>query len=257
MSWRRSWVIVRQDARILRSDPAFTMIFLIMPFIVMAFMKPAFRAALLLAGNRGANGAEQAVPGTAVVFGFFLVGNVGFGVFREHGWNTWERLRASWARPAEIMLGKAVVPFATGALQLAVLFGVGGLLFGLHVRGSYVALAVVGAALAVCLVCLGFTLLAVCRTVMQINAAANLGSLVYAGLGGALTPISALPSWARAIAPVTPSYWAMRGFRSVILRNGGLGAVALPAVVLVGFAAGFAAVAIVRFRFEETKVSWA
>jgi ABC-2 type transport system permease protein len=257
MSWRRSWVIVRQDARLLRSDPAFTLIFLIMPIIVMAFMKPAFRAALVFAGARGANGAEQAVPGTAVMFGFFLVGNVGFGVFREHGWNTWERLRASWARPADIMLGKAVVPLATMAGQLAVLFGLGGLAFGLHVRGSYVGLSLVAAALAICLVALGFTFLAVCRTAMQLNAAANLGTLVYAGLGGALTPISSLPAWARAIAPATPSYWAMRGFRSVILRPGGVGTVLLPTLVLLAFGAGFAALAVLRFRFEETKVSFA
>ena len=41
MSCRRSWVIVRQDARILRSDPAFTLIFLVMPIIVMAFVVAA------------------------------------------------------------------------------------------------------------------------------------------------------------------------------------------------------------------------
>jgi len=257
MSWRRSWVIVRQDARLLRSDPAFTIIFLVMPIVTMAFMKPAFRAALVAAGARGANGSEQAVPGMAVMFGFFLVGNVGFGVFREHGWHTWERLRASWARPGEILLGKATVPLATVAMQLGVLFGVGSLVFGLRVRGSILALGAVAAALALCIAALGFTLLAVCRTVMQLNAATNLGSLVYAGLGGALTPISVLPGWARAVAPGTPSYWAMRGFRAVILQSGGLSSVALPVGVLLAFAAGFSAVAVVRFRFEETKVDWA
>jgi ABC-2 type transport system permease protein len=257
VSWRRSWAIVRQDGRLLRRDPAFTLSLVIMPVMVVSFMKPAFRATLIASGARGANGAEQAVPGVAVTFAFLMVGNVGFGVFREHGWNTWERLRASWARPGEVILGKAVVPFAALALEMGILFGLGGLVFGLHVRGSVVGLILVAATLAVCLICFGFALLAVCRSIMQLNAASNLGALAYSGLGGAFTPISALPGWAHAIAPATPSYWAMRGFRSVILSPGGLDAVMLPTAVLLAFATGFVCIAAYRFRFDEAKVGWA
>jgi ABC-2 type transport system permease protein len=257
MSWRRSAAVVRQDLRILRSDPAFLVIMTVMPLVVMAFIKPAFRASLLVTGAQGANGAEQAVPGTSVMFSFFLVGNLGFGVFREHGWNTWERLRASEATPTEIMAGKVVVPLLSLLLQLTVLFGVGGLLFGLHVRGSLLGLVLVAVALAMCLVCMGALLLAVCRTVMQLNAATNLGTMVYAGLGGAITPLSVLPHWARSIAPATPSYWAMRGFRSVILTGQGVSSVGLPIAVLGGFGLGFAVLAGLRFRAEETKLSWA
>jgi ABC-2 type transport system permease protein len=257
MSWRRSGAIARQDLRILRSDPMFLVIMIAMPLLVMAFIKPAFRAALIESGVRDANGAEQVVPGTATMFAFFLMGNLGFAVFREHGWNTWERLRASRATPAEIMTGKMVTPLLSSALQLAVLFGVGGLVFELDVRGSYLGLVLVAVSLALCLVSLGFVLLAVCRTVMQLNAVSNLGTMVFAGLGGAITPITVLPDWARHVAPGTPSYWAMRGFRSVILKPGGLGSVALPVSVLLAFTAGFALIAGLRFRFEETKISWA
>ena len=49
----------------------------------------------------------------------------------------------------------------------------------------------------------------------------------------------------------------MRGFRSVILRGGGLGSVLLPTAALLLFAAGFVTIALLRFRFEETKVDWA
>lgn len=257
MSSRRSAAVARHDLRILRSDPAFLVIMTVMPLVVMAFIKPAFRASLLLSGAPGANGAEQAVPGTSVMFSFFMMGNLGFGVFREHGWNTWERLRASAASPAEIMIGKMAVPMLTLVLQLSVLFGLGGVLFGLHVRGTLLGLLLVIGALAICLVSLGALLLAVCRTVMQLNAATNLGTMLFAGLGGAITPLSVLPDWARAIAPITPSYWAMRGFRSVTLTNGDLSSVVLPICVLLAFAAGFAILAAFRFRMEDTKISWA
>lgn len=253
----RSGAIVRQDLRVLRSDPAFLVIMIVMPLLVMAFLKPAFRGVLLLDGVEGATGAEQVVPGTSVMFALFLVGNLGFAVFREHGWNTWERLRASPATTGEVMLGKSVTPLASLALQQVVLLGVGGLVLDLHVEGPVLALVAVATAFALALLGMGFLLLAVCRTVTQLNAFTNLGTMLLAGLGGALAPITALPGWAQAIAPAVPSYWAMRGYRSVILDGGGFGAVALPIAALLAFAVGFSLIARARFAVEETKVSWA
>src|SRR5439155_21749794 len=106
VSLRHSVAIARQDARVFRRDPLFVVVFTVMPLIVMAFVKPAFRDTLVAHGAAGANGAEQAVPGLAVMFSFFLVGQAGWGVFREHGWNTWLRLRASWASTPDIVAGK-------------------------------------------------------------------------------------------------------------------------------------------------------
>jgi ABC-2 type transport system permease protein len=257
MSRRRSGAIIRNDLRILRSDPAFLIVMIAMPLIVMGFIKPAFRSALVFEGAAGANGAEQVVPGTAVLFGLFLVGNLGFAVFREHGWNTWERLRASSATTGDIMLGKAVTPLLSLLVQQAVLIGIGGLLFDLHLRGSWVGMALVALAFGLSLVGLGFLLLAVCRTVMQLNALTNIGTMVLGGLGGAITPITSLPDWARAIAPAVPSYWAMRGYRTVILDGGGVADVLVPVAVLLAFGIGYALIAAFRFRMEDTKLSWA
>jgi ABC-2 type transport system permease protein len=257
MSWHRSWAVVLHDLRVLRRDPLYFLIFITVPLLVMGFLKPVFRSTLVLSGIKDATGAEQAVPGMSVMFAFYMVSNVGFAVFREHGWATWERLRASQASAAEVMAGKIVLPLLTLALQLTVLFGIGGPLFSLRVRGSYFGIVVVAGALALALVGLGLMLLALCRTVMQLNAVTNLGAVLFAGLGGAVAPISSLPRWAAAIAPATPTYWAMRGFRSVIIDGQGVGAVALPTGVLLGFAVVFVGVAGTRFRYEETKVSWA
>jgi ABC-2 type transport system permease protein len=257
MSLWRSWAVAKNDLRILRTDPMFLVVMTVMPLLIMAFIKPAFGTSIgPLGADAEANGASQAVPGVTVMFAFFLVGNVGFGVFREHGWNTWERLRATRATPPEIMAGKVVVPLLTLALQLTVLIGLGGLLFGLRVQGSMLAMVAVAAALAVCLVCLGLLLLAYARSIMQLNAASNLGAMLFAGLGGSLAPTSTLPEWARAVAPSTPSYWAMRGFRSVI-AGGGFSDVALPLAVLAVFSVGFAVLAAFRFRADEVKVSFA
>jgi ABC-2 type transport system permease protein len=80
--------------------------------------------------------------------------------------------------------------------------------------------------------------------------------VLFGAIGGALVPFSVLPGWARTIAPVTPTYWAMRGFRSVILDAQGVGGVTTPVGVLLGMALLFAIVALRRLRFDQAKVGW-
>src|SRR5439155_13668702 len=132
------------------------------------------------------------------------------------------RLRSSPATSGEIMAGKVLPSLGLIAVQQAVLLSLGGLLFGLHVRGPLLALVVVAVALALCLVAMGVALAAVCRTAQQLNTTSSLLAIGFSGLGGALAPISVLPSWVRPIAPATPGYWAMRGYRAVILNGSGL-----------------------------------
>lgn len=250
--------MARHDLRILRRDPAFLIIFTITPIAFMAFNEAAVGAAMSVRfPNADINGAAYIVPAATVLFSGFLVGNVGFGVFREHGWGTWERLRASPLTPAELMFGKSLVPILSISTQIVVLLAAGFLLFDLEVRGSLAAFGAVGFALAVMNVSLGFMLLSICKSVIQLNALATAGAMLIGGLGGTITPVEFLPGWAQAIAPLTPAYWAMEGFRAVTIESGGMADVAVPLLVLTGFTVVFAGVALVRFRVEDTKVAWA
>ena len=101
------------------------MILIVFPIITMAFLKPAFRAALVQGGYPHANGAEQVVPGQAVVRAFFIVSLTTFAFFSEFGWMTWDRLRASPATSLEIVLGKAIPRVAMVIVQLFVVLGAG------------------------------------------------------------------------------------------------------------------------------------
>jgi len=237
-------------------DPVSVMVLLVFPVITTAFLKPAFRPALVQAGHPHANGAEHVVPGQAVMAAFFLVSLVTFGFFYEHTWSTWDRLRASPASSLEIVAGKALPRAAVGVVQLVVLLGAGVFLFGLHIRGSVLALAPLIVAFCICLVLLGVCVTALCRTAQQANAFGYLGMVLFGAIGGAFVPIDVLPGWARAIAPITPTYWAMRGMRSVVLDGQGLGGTALPTVALLTMGAVCAAVALRRLRFDEAKSGW-
>ncbi|WP_197358064.1 ABC transporter permease, partial [Streptomyces clavuligerus] len=125
-SLRRIAALARQDARLLARDPAPLIVRTLMPLLVMGFTQPLFRAALRAGDVPDANGAEQGVPGMAVVFLFLLVNVVGFAMFREHGWHTWDRLRAGPARSFELVAGHVLVALAAALAQLAVVLGVGG-----------------------------------------------------------------------------------------------------------------------------------
>jgi ABC-2 type transport system permease protein len=256
VSLRRIDALVRNEIRLIAQDPLPIMILVIFPLIMMAFLKPTFRLALLATGHAGATGAEQVVPGQAVSNGFYIVGMTSFAFFAEHGWRTWDRLRLGAASAADIVIGKTIPRLGVSLLQFLVLFAVGTPLFGLHSRGPLVALIPMVIAFAICLVLFGVLVTALCHTVQQANAISYGGIVIFGAIGGALVPLEGLPGWAHRIAPATPTYWAMRGFRSVILSGGSTGSQVLPVIVLAAMSAGFALVALARFRLDDPKVAF-
>ena len=87
----------------------------------------------------------------------------------------------------------------------------------------------------------------------QLQALINIGALVMGGIGGALIPVEQLPGWAQAVAPVTPQYWAMEGHLSIFLESAGLSDILPSLAVLVSMGVVASALAVVRFREDETK----
>jgi ABC-2 type transport system permease protein len=130
------------------------------------------------------------------------------------------------------------------------------LVFDMRIGGDAWALAPLIVAFSICLVFLGVCVTALCRTAQQAGAFAYLGMVLFGAIGGAFVPIDLLPTWARVVAPATPTYWAMRGMRSVVLDGRGVGSIALPSAVLLGMSVVFALVALRRLRFDETKTGW-
>ena len=254
MSVRASGALVRHELRILATDPSVVIFVLVMPLLMTAFMQRLFRGALLEQGFAGANGSEFAVPGVAVAFATFGVGFSGFAFFREHGWGTWERLRASPATSTDIMIGKLTPAVAITVAQIGALFLLGGPLFDFAFHGSALGVTVLIVVLSRCLNAFGVMITALARTAQQLNAIGSAGGMVMATIGGAFVPVEVMPSWAQALAPAMPTYWAMRGFRAFTLEAAGFGAAVLPTVVMLAFTLAFTVVAAARFRFDESKV---
>jgi ABC-2 type transport system permease protein len=253
---RRVGVITAHELRLIARDPTPLLVLVVFPVITIAFLKPALRPALAQGGYPDASGAEQVVPGQAVMSAFFLVSLVTLAFFAEHGWGTWERLRATPASSLDIVIGKALPRIGVGIIELVLILVAGVALFDLDVRGAPAALLPLVVAFSVCLALLGVAATALSRTAQQASAFAFTGMVLFGAIGGAFVPFNVLPGWAQTIAPVTPTYWAMRGMRSVVLDGRGLGAVLPPIAVLLGMSALFALVALVRFRFEDVKTGF-
>ena len=254
MSFHASGSILRHELRVMLTDPGTVIFVILMPLLLVALTQELFAGALANAGFPGANGSEFAVPGMAVAFAAFGVGYAGFTFFRDHGWGTWDRLRASPASAVDIMVGKVTPTVLVTVVQLGLLFLLGEPLFGLSISGSIVALAVLIVVLALCLSAFGMLITALSRTMNQLNAIGSIGGVAMAMLGGAWVPVDVMPGWAQAVAPILPTYWAMQGFEDVILEGAGLAQVVAPVVIIAAFGVLFAALAAWKFRFEDSKV---
>jgi ABC-2 type transport system permease protein len=254
MSLQRSLVLAWHNIRLLLGDPGPVVVFILTPLLVMAILKATSKVVLVQHGYTFANGAEQVVPGFTVMFSFFWVAFVGRTFFVEHGWGMWERIQSTAATNLEILVGKIFPAFLTIAFQMIVLFAVGSLAFNLHSRGPILALAIVAVPLITSVLAFTVALVGLVSSLSQEEAVANLVMMVFAALGGALTPIFVLPTWAQDIAPATPSYWALKAAGKVILQGDGVSAVLVPAGVLALFTIGFGLIAAAAFRFSDKKV---
>jgi ABC-2 type transport system permease protein len=247
------WSILGKDLAILRRDPFAYVVLLVIPIVLVAFVRPTMEVVLRAEGYNRANGAEQALPGAIVMFAFFAVVYGADTVFREHRWNTWSRLRIAPVAASSIITGKALTPFFVVILQETSLFILGGILFDLRIDGSAVAVVLVAFAFALAVTGISQVVIAFSRTYQQAVALGNLLAIVLAGLGGAITPIRTLPGWVRPLSAATPSYWAMQGFRSSFLEAGGIGAAFPSVMILSAIGLGLAAVGAARFRLADPK----
>ena len=248
--------VLRNEFRLLRRDTAVVILTLAMPLIVISILKSTVGASLVASGAEGATGAEQAVPGIALLFGFFICGFLGLSVFREHSWGTWDRMRATRADTGAILAGKATPWAVVSLVQMTLLFVIGVLIFDLNIPGlaEVGGIALIIATWSFFIVAFALFVVAIASSVQVVQAFANLGAMVFGTLGGALVALAQLPGWARAVSPLFPTHWAMRGFRALLLEDKGFGGAIVPALVLVGFAVLFGGLAAVRFDGAQAKV---
>lgn len=230
------------------------LVYLAMPFVLMAFLRSGMQLFFRSFGYPSANGSEFIVPSEAILFGYMVTEHASIWVFAEHSWKVWNRVRATPATTAEVLAAKGLFWGLYIAVQYVVLMVGGGLVFGLHVAGSIPALTLLMAVSVLATLAFGFCGIALCPSQASNDAWTFGGALLLAALGGGITPATLLPSWAKQISPASPIYWTLRGTKSVILDGGGFGEILRPVVVLMAFTLGFTIVGVLRFDPAAAKV---
>lgn len=181
-------------------------------------------------------------PAMAIFFLYFTISFTAGSFFVDRGQGMIERMRAAPIRPVEILLGKALSVFVFGIVSLAVIAAVTSLIFGAD-WGSPLAAAAVCLAMVISVVCVTALVIGLSRTQRQAEGISSAVVFILALLGGNFVFISAAPSIMRRIALFTPNGWALRALTDLSTTGGGMDAVTLPVVAILGFSVAIGAVA--------------
>jgi ABC-2 type transport system permease protein len=201
---------------------------------------------------RGISSFQVTVPGNAVLFGFFIALTVAMAFTGERRTGTWRRLLAAPV-PRWKALIATLVPYAlVGACQLAFLFGIGALAFGMRIAGSPAALVLLSLAVVCCAVSLGLLLASIGGSEKQLGGIGSVVLLVMGMLGGCMFPRLFMPPFMQKLGLGVPHGWALDGYYAVLVRQDTTVADIAPQIAaLLGFGAGFALLGILLFRFER------
>jgi len=162
------------------------------------------------------------------------------------------RLRLSPAPVWTVVGARVGVSLVTALVQAAVFVGIALTPpFGLKLTGQWylgVPLLLVGT---LAFLSIGLFVGAIAKTDEAASAMANFIVLPMAFLSGTFFDIDAAPSWLRAVSKVLPLRWMNDGMLDLLVRGKGVGALVLPSLVLLGFAAVVTFIATRLFTWDD------
>lgn len=192
---------------------------------------------------------EQNVPGYAIFGVFFIVGVLASSILNEKESGTFRRLQVAPLSNTALLLGKLLPYYLVNLIQVALMFALGKVIFGMNL-GDLRALGVVTLATAAAATGLGLLVAALGKTRSQVSGSSILLAVTLAAIGGMMVPVYVMPKFMQTVAKISPHYWALRGYQDVIVRGLGMSAVLDEAGVLLAFAVAFYVIAVWKFRFE-------
>ncbi len=208
--------------------------------------------------RRGAMRYQTLVPAYTVMFAFALLVVVGWLFVSERRRGTLKRLRAAPVTRSQVLLGKFLPCLAVAVLQGVFLLLAGKLVFGMRWGPDSWPLAkqilwVLPVVLTTAFAAMGLSLFvaAAVRTEMQV---AIYGSVLVMALGlasGCLWPREQMPEEAKRLSLITPHAWALDAYKQLLLSpDPNTELVVKSCLVLLGFGAGFLALAWLTLRLE-------
>lgn len=168
-------------------------------------------------------------------------------IVRERERGNLELLINTPVSSAELMIGKVTPYVFIGLLQLAIILGVGQLLFDVPVRGSIADLYIAGSAFIAANLGLGLLISTMTHTqfqAMQVTVLVLMPSIL---LSGFMFPFDGMPVFAQTIGEVLPTTHFIRLTRGIMLREAPLSELGFDLYYLLGFTLVVMSIAAMRF----------
>lgn len=171
-----------------------------------------------------------------------------FAAERQQG--TLRRLLTTPSRKATFLLGTISGQVAVALIQMLLLVGFGIFVMKLGWGREPLALFIILLTSALAAAAFGTTLGTFIKTEGQAGGISTMFGMVFALLGGCWYPLELFPPAVQNAVKILPTTWAMQGMLDLVLRGKGLVDILPEAGVLLGFAAIFFTVGVLRFRYE-------
>ncbi|HHQ14603.1 MAG TPA: ABC transporter permease, partial [Chromatiales bacterium] len=166
----------------------------------------------------------------AVAFMFLLFASVhgAVSLLEEQESGVLDRVLAGPGGIGVLVNGKFLYLVLQGVLQVAVIFVVAWLLYGLDLPGHFLPWLVVTVVSSCTAAGLAMLLATACRTRRQAQTIANTVILVMSALGGSMVPRIFMPEALQKIGWLTPNTWALEAYSGIFWRGESLAGIMLP-----------------------------
>ncbi len=197
-----------------------------------------------------ANAFTHSSPGMMVQFAIAgLIGAAGILVIERKS-GSLQRLLTTAISRTEILIGHFLAMFLMILIQFIILISFAAIFLDVGYFDAPIATTLITLTTALFVASMGMLIGTLAKKEEQVIMYSLIPMFILSGLGGAWVPLEFTSPAFQTIGHFTPVAWAMDGFQNIVMRGMGLESVLLPAVVLIGFAAGCFGLAAWRFKFE-------
>ena len=197
------------------------------------------------------NSYSHSFAGMGVQFILLMGVDMAVGLLLMRRLGLWKRLRAAPLSRAKLLGSRIVSTALIALIVFTVIYAVAFAFFGVRIEGSALGFVAVLIAFALLTASFGLLVAALGKTPEATRGLAILATLLLVMLGGAWVPSFIFPAWLQTVSLFVPTRWAIDGLDAMTWRGLPIDAALGPVAVTLGFAALFAALAIVRFEWEE------
>ncbi|SYX86064.1 ABC transporter permease [Paenibacillus alvei] len=197
---------------------------------------------------------SQVVPGYTVMFVFFIIISMVRRFIRDKESGMTARLCSTPMKPLNYLVGMWVPYIIVVLFQSTVLLAFGHFVYGMQL-GDVLAIALVVAALGICVTGLGLFVSLIAKGENQGLAITQLIALGGAMIGGLWFPHEMMPKFMQTIGQLLPQYWAQDALKRIISHGAHVQDVWLNAFILLGIGIAALVLAWVQYpRFMKQSI---